>query len=105
MPIDNTPPAERNVSGINTQTHKTTNEQEDKPINDQMDLPAKAQDNKSTRKIPNKKGNVQETFYCTPKKKKKIALLATMLDMSKSDLLDEGVDYLLDKYKNLLKRI
>lgn len=102
MPIDNKPLVERNVSGINDkpikiEEHKSTSTQVHKVIN--------TEGYENRRKTPNKKGNVQETIYITPDKKIKIALLSAIMGKSKGDILEEGIDYILDKYSHLLKNI
>ena len=96
MPIDNKPLPERSL-GLKTQTPKGTNTQDDKPL--------RTEEQKNTRKQPNKKGNVQETIYITPDKKRKIAVLTALLDKSKGEVLEEGIDYILDKYKHLLRNV
>jgi hypothetical protein len=74
-------------------------------INTQDDKQASVEEQKNTRKKPNKKGNVQETIYITPDKKRKIAVLTALLDKTKGEVLEEGIDYILDKYKHLLINI
>ncbi|MBP2661946.1 MAG: hypothetical protein H6Q69_4978 [Firmicutes bacterium] len=82
---------------VGAQTPIHTSTQEDKSTS--------VEEQKNTRKQPNKKGNVQETIYITPDKKRKIAVLTALLDKSKGEVLEEGIDYILDKYKHLLRNV
>ncbi len=104
MPIDQKPLPKRDLSGSNkdkemsqekTQDHKITNTQNHKITNNQ--------DPKNTRKEPNTKGNVQDTFYTSQDNKTKIAVLTARLGKPKGEVLEEGLEYLFDKYKHLLK--
>jgi len=91
---------------VSTQIIEDTNSQEAKSIGARIQelLAAeppkpKSEKKRNTRKTPNSKNNVQLTVYVPPESIKQLKVLGAFYDRTTSDLVEEGINWVIKKYK------